>query len=81
VNDVGERLAGEPHEPFEGEGLDTRASTTAAKAEALGETRRLVRYPPTVDPGPHRSSPLPDSEGISYGPTPAISRTWSVDPG
>jgi hypothetical protein len=26
VNDVGERLAGEPHEPFEGEGLDTNAS-------------------------------------------------------
>ena len=61
MNDVGERLAGEPHEPFEGEGLDT---------DARDHGRATLK----TDQGNQRSRTLPAYRRTRSAPTQSLTR-------
>ena len=68
VNGVGERLAGEPHEPFEGEGLDTDGPDHGGERRSQKGNRLAGALPTYRRPRPAPIQSLTRlSDGVSRG--------------
>lgn len=71
MNDLGERLEGEPYEPSgRGRAGHERNTTTAVHTEATQEAERPVRYPPTVVLIAHRPGHYPTRRAFAVQPVP-----------